>query len=54
MYMPNPQSFIEIGGQISEKKSNGTQRDIHLSLLGFNQVQRGLRKFLISIELKNG
>ena len=28
------QSFIKIGGQVSEKNSYRTQRDIHLLLLG--------------------
>ena len=28
------QSLIKIGGQVSEKNSYGTQRDIHLLLLG--------------------
>ena len=32
------QSFIKIGGQVSEKKSNGTQKDIHLLLLGSSVI----------------
>ena len=32
------QSFIKIGGQVCEKNSDRTQRDIHLLLLGYQHV----------------
>ena len=35
MCLISVQSFIKIGGQVSEKSCHRTQRDIHLLLLGY-------------------
>ena len=45
------QSFIKIGGQVSEKSCHKTQRDIHLLLLGLIELIYGKKFYLGTVEI---